>query len=65
MNVFFATRQLLSLQHTNKDGLEKIGTIKVIKIFLNFWKIENMKGCNAIVHFSNPLKTVVTSDSDR
>ena len=41
-----------------------MGAIKFIKLFLHFWKVVTVKGRNADVGFNDPLRAVVTSDSD-
>ena len=44
--------------------MDTVGTVKFIKMFVQFWKIVNVKGPGANLRFNDPDKDVVKSAND-
>ena len=60
----FSTKTVVALQTcTELRSADNIGTVKFIKMFIEFWNIVNVHGINADERFHDPLKGVITSTS--
>ena len=60
----FSSKTVVALQtHTGLRSADNMGTVKFIKMFIEFWNIVNVHGINADERFRDPLKGVITSTS--
>ena len=50
--------------HTGIDSMDTVGTVKFIKMLVQFWKIVNVKRPSANLRFNDPDRDVVRSAND-
>ena len=64
LNVF-SDETVTALQtHTSLDVLDTTGTVQFIKMFLQFWKIANVKSLGANLRYKDADRDVIRSPSD-
>ena len=50
--------------HSGIDSMDTVGTVKFIKMFVQFWKIVNIKGPGANLRLNDPDRNVIRSAND-
>ena len=55
---------MLSWRKSFFDSMDTVGTVKFIKMFVQFWKIVNVKGLGANLRFNDPDRDFVRSAND-